>query len=73
MQVRLEKGGRITIPRNVLESLNLKEGDTLELQLIDRTIILRAGKRITIDDLWGIAGTWEVNLEEVEDAPGRQT
>jgi len=73
MQVRLEKGGRITIPRNVLESLNLKEGDTLELQLIDRTIILRAGKRITVDDLWGIAGTWEVDLEEVEDAPGRQT
>ncbi|HDI42155.1 AbrB family transcriptional regulator [Candidatus Bathyarchaeota archaeon] len=73
MQVRLEKGGRITIPRNVLESLNLKEGDTLELQLIDRTIILRAGKRITVDDLWGIAGTWEVDLEEVEDAPARQT
>ena len=73
MQVRLEKGGRITIPRNVLESLNLKEGDTLELQLIDRTIILRAGKGITVDDLWGIAGTWEVDLEEVEDAPGRQT
>jgi len=71
MEVRIERGGRITIPPEVLKSLGLGEGDVLELEVSGKSIILRLTKRIKIDDLWGLAGVHEVNLEDVENALGR--
>ena len=55
----------------MLRSLGLEEGDVLELEVAGRSIILRSAKRITVDDLWGLAGVHEVDLEDVEDALGR--
>ena len=46
LKVKLGKGGnslRITIPKEVLEAMNLKEGDTLELDVRDN--ILFANKK----------------------------
>jgi len=71
MEVRVERGGRITIPPEVLRSLGLEEGDVLELEVAGRSIVLRSAKRITVDGLWGLAGVHEVDLEDVEDALGR--
>jgi len=71
MEVRVERGGRITIPPEVLRSLGLREGDVLELEVTGKSIILRSAKRITVNDLWGLAGAHKVNLEDVENALGR--
>jgi len=69
--VRIERRGRITIPPEVLKSLGLEEGDALELEVRGKSIILRSAKRITVDDLWGLAGVHEVDLEDVENALGK--
>jgi len=71
MEIRLERGGRITIPLKILKQLGLEEGDVLKLEVSGQSIVLRVTKRVTVDDLWGLAGPHRVELEEVEDALGR--
>jgi len=71
MEVKVERGGRIALPPDVLKALGLREGDVLKLEVVGKSIVLRAAKAITVDDLWGLAGVHEVNIEDVENALGR--
>lgn len=40
-KLTLDKGGRIVLPKPVLDQLRLSPGDTLELNASDKTIVLR--------------------------------
>ena len=71
MEVKVERGGRIALPPDVLKALGIREGDILKLEVVGRSIVLRAVKAIRVDDLWGLAGAHEVNIGDVEDALGR--
>ena len=51
MEVKVERGGRIALPPDVLKALGLREGDVLKLEVVSKSIVLRAVKAITVDDL----------------------
>ncbi len=66
MEVKLEKRGRIVIPSKVRKLLGLREGSVLTLEVRDGKILLIPKKRVSVDELFGIAGTGEVELDDVE-------
>jgi AbrB family looped-hinge helix DNA binding protein len=68
-RVKLDDKGRIVIPKEVRERFNLKEGSDLELYVEGDKIVLKV-RRVTVDDIYGLAGKESVSLEEVEGALG---
>jgi len=68
MEVKLEGRGRIVIPSKVRKLLGLKEGSILTLEVKDGKILLIPKKKVSVDDLFGIAGIGEVEIEDVEGA-----
>jgi len=65
-EVRVEKGGLILIPAQVRRLLGLREGSVLTLRVEGGSLILAPKRRVTVDDLYGLAGRQEVEIEEVE-------
>ncbi|MDK2464061.1 MAG: AbrB/MazE/SpoVT family DNA-binding domain-containing protein [Candidatus Korarchaeota archaeon] len=65
-EVRLERKGRILIPARVRRLLGLREGSILILRVRGDSLILAPKRRVTVDDLYGLAGGEEVEIEEVE-------
>ena len=45
MQTKLDKFGRVLIPKNVRKNLGLKPGDTLELEQSDKKIIIKPNSK----------------------------
>ncbi|MBS7638388.1 AbrB/MazE/SpoVT family DNA-binding domain-containing protein [Candidatus Bathyarchaeota archaeon] len=72
MEVTVREKGRITIPAPLRESLGLKEGDRLEVTVERRAIVLRPKRTVSSAELRGIIGPMEIDLEEIEEAPGRE-
>lgn len=66
LEVRLERRGRVLIPSGVRKILGLREGSILILEVKDGRILLTPKRRIEVDDLFGIAGIEEVEIEDVE-------
>ncbi len=66
MEVRLEERGRVVIPSKVRKLLGLKKDRVLILEVKDGKILLIPKKKISVDDLYGIAGVGEVEIEDVE-------
>ncbi len=71
MEVILREKGRITIPASIRQALGLRVGDELEISIERGGIVLRPKRRVSADDLKGIIGPIEVDLEEIEEAAGR--
>jgi AbrB family looped-hinge helix DNA binding protein len=69
MQVRLQKRGRITLPKNVRKALGVREGDNLVLEVKGNTVMLKPKRFVKVS---GLKGTLEVkvDLEEIEEAAG---
>ena len=65
-EVRLGSRGRILIPAEVRRAMGLKEGSVLILRVEGESIILTPKKEVSPEDLWGLAGKEEVEIEEVE-------
>ena len=72
MKVVLRDKGRVTIPSYIRRRLGLKPGDELQIELKGNMIILRPKYRIRLDDIVGVLGKHEVNLDNVEEALGRE-
>ena len=68
MEVKLEGRGRIVIPSKVRKLLGLREGSILILEVKDGKILLIPKKKVSVDDLFGIAGVGKVEIEDVEGA-----
>ena len=49
MNATLSTKGEITIPREFLDSAGFKPGDSIELEMLDRQIVLRSSHRRTPD------------------------
>ena len=68
--VSVDERGRIVLPKEIREKLNLREGSKVEVSLEKDGRIVINVKRITVEDIYGIAGKEKVNLEEIEEALG---
>lgn len=71
VELKIGDKGRITLPTKLLKALGLREGDVLELDARGRAIVLRP-RGASVSDTKGIAGKFEVDLEEVEQAIGKE-
>ena len=71
VELKIGDKGRITLPTKLLKDLGLREGDVLELDARGRAIILRP-RAAPVSKTKGIAGKFEVDLEEVEQAIGKE-
>lgn len=64
--VTLRKRGQITIPKEIIEKLNLREGDTLELRLEDGKVVIVPTIPIAKDQAWFWNKEWQREELEVE-------
>ncbi|ACP34996.1 transcriptional regulator, AbrB family [Sulfolobus islandicus L.S.2.15] len=67
--VTVDERGRIVIPKEIRDKLNLKEGSKVEINIENGRIIINV-KKITIDDIYGIAGKESVKIEDIEEVLG---
>lgn len=71
VELRIGDKGRITLPTKILKALSLREGDVLELDARGRAIILRP-RGASVSETKGVAGKFEVDLEEIEESIGKE-
>jgi AbrB family looped-hinge helix DNA binding protein len=72
LEAEVEDRGRVTIPASLRRDLGITKGDKLEITSKDGAIVLRRKGTITVSDIRGIIGPFKVNLEEIEEAPGKE-
>ena len=72
MEAEVEDRGRVTIPASLRRDLGITKGDKLEITSKDGAIVLKRKGTITVSDIRGIIGPFKVNLEEIEEAPGKE-
>ena len=71
MIVSLREKGRITIPISIRRALGLRVGDRLHLSIEGGAIVLKPERAVKAKDIKGIIGPVKVEIEEVEEALGR--
>lgn len=72
MELKIGNRGRITLPTKLLRALGLREGDVLELDARGRAIVLKP-RGASVRETKGVAGKVTVDLEEIEQALGKET
>ena len=72
MIVSLREKGRITIPVSIRRALGLRVGDRLCLSVEGGAIILKPVDAVRAEDIRGVIGPFKVEIEEVEEAFGRE-
>jgi len=72
-RIVVESRGRIVIPAEVREMLNIREGSELEVEVVEGKIVLTPVRILSARDLYGIAGKESVDLEEIEQALGEES
>jgi AbrB family looped-hinge helix DNA binding protein len=70
-EIILREKGRITIPATVRRVLGMREGEKLNLETKNGSLILRKKNVVTADQVKGIMGRGRVKIEEIEDALSR--
>jgi AbrB family looped-hinge helix DNA binding protein len=71
LEIIVREKGRITLPLEIRKALALREGDKLELLIENGVIILKPKEVVRAKDLKGIISPIKVDLEEIEEAPGK--
>ena len=66
--VTIDEKGRIVIPKEIREKLNLKEGSKVEINLEKDGKIIISVKRLSVDNIYGIAGKESIKIEEIEES-----
>lgn len=61
--IKVSPKGQITLPKEIRESLGIKEGDTLTIEKTDGEVILKKGK--TIHDYIGFLPKPNIPIEDV--------
>ncbi|BFI74873.1 AbrB/MazE/SpoVT family DNA-binding domain-containing protein [Sulfurisphaera ohwakuensis] len=69
-EVTINEKGRIVIPKEIRDKLNLKKGSKVEITLEKNGWIVINVKRISVNDIYGIAEKERVKIEEIEEALG---
>ena len=71
MEIKIGNKGRVTIPAKLRAVLGIKEGDILTVETSGGAILLRP-KGSTVEKTWGLIKVGKVEIEEIEEAPGRE-
>ena len=71
MKVVLREKGRVTIPASIRNALGVRSGDQLEVSTKDAAIVLKPVRRMTSKEIKGIIGRSKIEIEEIEEALGR--
>ena len=71
MEIRIGNKGRITLPRKLRLLLGIREGDSLTIEASGSAILLKP-KGASVRDTWGSAQVGKVEIEEIEEAAGRE-
>jgi AbrB family looped-hinge helix DNA binding protein len=72
MEIQIGTKGRITLPYKIRMLLGIKEGDYLTIEVTNRGIILKP-KGPSTKETWGIAKIEKVEIEEIEEALGKES
>jgi AbrB family looped-hinge helix DNA binding protein len=72
MEIKIGTKGRVTLPLKLRMLLGIKEGDSLTVEVISGGILLKP-KAISAKDTWGIAKIEKVEIEEIEEALGKES
>lgn len=65
-KITLRKRGQITIPKEFIEILDLKEGDTLEIRAEDGKLVIVPTIAVAKDQAWFWTEEWQREEREVE-------
>lgn len=71
MELKIGNKGRITLPSKLLKALGLREGDMLELDANGRALVLKP-RAPSVGETKGLAGKIKVDVQEVEEAIGKE-
>ncbi|KPV63654.1 MAG: SpoVT / AbrB like domain protein [Candidatus Bathyarchaeota archaeon BA2] len=72
MEVKIGNKGRITLPLKLRLLLGIKEGDSLTVEVSGVAILLKP-KGVSVRDSWDSAQLGKVEIEEIEEAAGRES
>ncbi|MDI6905811.1 MAG: AbrB/MazE/SpoVT family DNA-binding domain-containing protein [Candidatus Bathyarchaeia archaeon] len=72
MELKIGNKGRITLPIKLRMLLGIKEGDSLTIEITSRGILLKP-KGPSAKDIWGAAKLDKVEIEEIEEALGKES
>jgi len=65
-RVRFKKKSQVTVPHEIVEALNLKEGDDLQCRLEDGKIVFVPMVSVPKDQAWFWSEEWQKEEREAE-------
>jgi len=71
VEIKIGNKGRITLPLKLRKLLGIREGDSLVIEVAGRGILLKP-KGASTKETWGAAQPHKVEIEEIEEASGRE-
>ncbi len=72
MEAEVEDRGRVTIPAHLRRDLGITKGEKLEITSKDGAIILKRKGIVSVSDIRGVIGPFKVEIEDIEEAPGKE-
>jgi AbrB family looped-hinge helix DNA binding protein len=72
MEIRIGNKGRVTLPLKLRMLLGIKEGDSLTIEVTSGGILLKP-KGASAKETWGAAKIDKVEIEEIEEALGKES
>jgi AbrB family looped-hinge helix DNA binding protein len=66
MITQLREKSQITIPKEVIRKLNLKAGDSIDIDIEDNKIILKPVVVIPKDQAWFWSNEWQQNEKQAD-------
>lgn len=71
--IRLRKRGQLTLPEEIRSKFRLEEGDSFDVKVRGREIILIPYKRVPLDQAWFWTREWQSKEQEADEdlAAGR--
>lgn len=71
--IRLRKRGQLTLPEEIRSKFRLEEGDSFDVKVRGREIVLIPYKRVPLDQAWFWTREWQAKEQEADEdlAAGR--
>jgi AbrB family looped-hinge helix DNA binding protein len=72
VEIQVGNKGRMTLPLKLRMMLGIKEGDTLTIEVTSKGILLKP-MGASSKELWGAAKLDKVEIQEIEEALGKES
>ena|ERR1700757_4358231 len=66
--VKVTRNFQVSIPKEVREELGISEGDLMECEITDGSIVLKPKKLINRNQAWFFSKEWQEKEKEAEEA-----